>query len=70
METAHTVNVVTAPSEEATEGVESVTIKKSYQEDQMICNLSIASQALPIRNKISVQLTIIPLVKIKIQNGQ
>lgn len=60
-----TINVVATPSEDATEDVESVTINKPW-EDQMVYYLSIVGRAFPIGSKIPIQLTFMPLAKIKI----
>jgi len=65
METIHTINVVAAPSEDATDDVESVTVNKQW-EDQMVYNLSIIGRAFPIGSRIPIQLTFLPLAKIKI----
>jgi hypothetical protein len=65
METARTINVVATPSDDATEDVESVTVTKTW-EDQMVYNLSIVGLAFPIGSKIPIQLTILPLAKIRI----
>jgi len=59
------INVVATPSEDATEDVESVTVNKAW-EDQMVYYLSIVGRAFPIGSKIPIQLTIMPLAKIKI----
>lgn len=65
METVRTINVVATPSEDATEDVESITINKTW-EDQMVYCLSIVGRAFPIGSKIPIQLTIMPLAKVKI----
>ena len=65
METVRTINVVATPSDEATEDVESVTVNKAWA-DQMVYCLSIVGRAFPIGSKIPIQLTFLPLAKIKI----
>ncbi|KAF9643117.1 hypothetical protein BDM02DRAFT_3132643 [Thelephora ganbajun] len=65
METVRTINVVATPSEDATEDVESVTVNKTW-EDQMVYYLAIVGRAFPIGSKIPIQLTLMPLAKIKI----
>jgi len=65
METVRTINVVATPSEDATEDVENVTVNKTW-ENQMSYYLSIAGRAFPIGSKIPIQLTFMPLAKIKI----
>jgi hypothetical protein len=65
MEATRTINVVATPSDDATEDVESVTINKTW-EDQMVYCLSIVGRAFPIGSTIPVQLTFLPLAKIKI----
>ena len=66
MEAVRTINVVATPSEDATEDVESVTVNKTW-EDQMVYYLSVVGRAFPIGSKIPIQLTLMPLAKIKIQ---
>lgn len=65
MVTLRTINVVAAPSEDTTEDVENVTITKTW-EDQMVYYLSIVGRAFPIGSKIPIQLTFMPLAKVKI----
>lgn len=65
METVRTINVVAAPSDDATEDVESVTVNKTW-EDQMVYRLSIVGRAFPIGSKVPVHLIFLPLAKIKI----
>ncbi|KAF9777874.1 hypothetical protein BJ322DRAFT_1176291 [Thelephora terrestris] len=65
METVRTINVVATPSEDATEDVESVTVNKTW-EDQMVYCLSIVGRAFPIGTKVPIQLTLLPMAKIKI----
>lgn len=65
METTRTIDVIATPSDDATEDVESVTVNKVW-EDQMVYSLSIVGRAFPIGSKIPIQLTILPLAKIKI----
>ena len=65
MEIARTINVVATPSDDATEDVENVTVNKTW-EDQMVYYLSIVGRAFPIGSKIPIQLTFMPLAKVKI----
>jgi hypothetical protein len=65
MEIVRTINVVATPSEDATEDVESVTVNKTW-EDQMAYCLSIVGRAFPIGSKVPIQLTLLPIAKIKI----
>lgn len=65
METARKINVVATPSDDATEDVESVTVNKTW-EDQMVYYMSIVGRAFPIGGKIPIQLSFMPLAKIKI----
>ena len=65
MEVTRPINVVAAPSEDATEDVENVTVNKTW-EDQMVYYLSIVGRAFPIGSKIPIQLTFMPLAKVKI----
>jgi hypothetical protein len=65
MEIVRSVNVVATPSEDATDDVESVTVNKTW-EDQMEYYLSVVGRAFPIGSKVPIQLTFLPLAKIKI----
>lgn len=65
MEAIRTINVVATPSDDTTEDVESVVVNKTW-EDQMVYYLSVTGRAFPIGGKIPIQLTIMPLAKIKI----
>ena len=65
METVRTINVIATPSDDTTEDVESVTVNKTW-EDQMVYYLSIVGRAFPIGSKIPIQLTFMPLAKVKI----
>ena len=65
METVRSINVVATPSEDATEDVENVSVNKTW-EDQMVYYLSIVGRAFPIGTKIPMQLTFMPLAKVKI----
>ena len=65
MATVRTINVVATPSDDATEDVENITVNKTW-EDQMVYYLSIVGRAFPIGSKIPIQLTIMPLAKVKI----
>ena len=65
MVTMRIINVVATPSDDATEDVENVTVNKTW-EDQMVYYLSIVGRAFPIGSKIPIQLTFMPLAKVKI----
>ena len=65
MEAMRSINVVATPSEDDTEDVESITANKTWA-DQMAYCLSIVGIAFPIGSKIPIQLTFMPLAKIKI----
>jgi len=65
MEATRIINVVATPSDDATEDVENVTVNKTW-EDQMVYYLSIVGRAFPIGGKIPIQLTFMPLAKVKI----
>lgn len=65
MEVTRIINVVATPSDDATEDVENVTVNKTW-EDQMVYYLSIVGRAFPIGSKIPIQLTFMPLAKVKI----
>ena len=65
MEVVRNVNVVATPSEDATDDIESVTVNKTW-EDQMEYYLSVVGRAFPIGSKVPIQLTFLPLAKVKI----
>ena len=65
MEIVRNVNVVATPSEDATDDVESVTVNKTW-EDQMEYYLSVVGRAFPIGSKVPIQLTFLPLAKVKV----
>jgi len=65
MEATRSINVVATPSDDATEDVENVTVTKTW-EDQMVYYLSIVGRAFHIGSKIPIQLTFMPLAKVKI----